>query len=78
MGTIDIFSNPPMMQLIGSKELTIDGCKGIDEYSENRIRVKTACGIVIVSGFDLNIKYMSVSAMVIEGTIAEIKFDDRG
>ena len=77
MGAVDIFANPPIMQVVGSKELTIDGCKGIVEYSENIIKVKTACGIVIVNGFDLNIRYMSVSAMIIEGAIAEIKFDDR-
>ena len=65
------------VKIIGNKELTIDGFKGIVEYSENIIKVKTACGIVAVSGFDLNIKYLSVTAMVIEGAITDISYEDK-
>ena len=71
------FTNMPAIQLIGSRELTLDGCKGIAEYSDYAIKIKTSCGAVTVSGHCLNIKYLSVNSVVIEGKIRCVEFCDR-
>ena len=71
------FTNMPTIQLIGSRELTLDGCKGIAEYSDYTIKIKTTCGVVSVSGYCLNIKYLSMSSVVIEGKIQCVEFCGR-
>ncbi len=67
----------PTLQIIGSRELTLDGCKGIAEYSDYAVMIKTACGLISVSGQKLNIKYLSVNSVVIEGKISGIEFIER-
>ena len=71
------FTNMPTIQLIGSRELTLDGCKGIAEYTDNAIKIKTTCGVISVSGYCLNIKYLSVNSVVIEGKIQCVEFCGR-
>ena len=71
------FTNMPTIQLIGSRELTLDGCKGIAEYSDYAVKLKTTCGLISVSGHCLNIKYLSVSSVVIEGKIVCVEFCGR-
>ena len=67
----------PCIQIIGNRELTLDGFKGIAEYTNNDIKIKTACGIICISGNNLNIKYLSITAVVIEGNISCIEFLDK-
>ena len=71
-------TNASTLQVVGSRELTIDGCRGIVEYSDYSIKIKTTDGTVMIEGHSLNIKYLSVSSVVIEGRITGIDFLDRG
>lgn len=67
-------TNTPTIQLIGDKELTLDGCRGIVEYTDYSIKIKASCGVISVFGQRLNIKYLSVNSVVIEGRISSLEF----
>ena len=69
-------TNGTIMEICSDKQITIDGCKGISEYSDFTIKIKTANGLVAVSGRYLSIKYLSVSSVVIEGKILNVEFVD--
>lgn len=64
----------PMMEVCSNREITIDGCRGITEYSEYTIKISTSHGVIAIEGKKLNIKYLSVSSVVIEGIIKGIEF----
>lgn len=67
-------NNGPIMEVCSDRQITVDGCRGIVEYSEYVIKIKTSEGIVSVSGKSLNIKYLSISSVVVEGFITCIEF----
>lgn len=64
----------PMMEVCSNREITIDGCRGIAEYNENGVKINTTDGIVAICGRSLNIKYLSVTSVVIAGYITSIEF----
>ena len=71
------FTGMPTIQLIGSREFTLDGCKGIAEYSDYAIKIRTSCGVVCICGHRLNIRYLSINSVVVEGRISSVEFLDR-
>ncbi len=71
-------TNASAVQIIGGKELTLDGCRGILEYSDFSVKIRTTDGAVTISGQNLNIKYISVNSVVIEGGITCVEFEKQG
>lgn len=70
------FTNAPVIQLITNRRLTVEGCKGIEEYSDITIKIKTADGIAAAYGSGLNIKFLSTTAVIVEGRINRVEFED--
>lgn len=68
------FNSGTMMEICSNREITVDGCRGIAEYSECVIKINTNQGLIAIEGKNLNIKYLSVSSVVIEGIIKSIEF----
>ena len=70
------FTSTPVIQLVGNKRLTVEGCKGIEEYSDIVIKVKTADGTAAAYGSGLNIKFLSTTAVIVEGRINRVELED--
>lgn len=66
----------PVMEICSNREITLDGCRGIAEYTEYEIRLRTSHGIIAIDGKNLNIKYLSTSSIVVQGVIKKIEFSD--
>lgn len=62
------------LELYGNRELVIDGCKGILEYSEELIRLNLGKNLTKITGRSLQIKCMTASSVVIEGYILSLEF----
>ncbi|MBQ2604637.1 MAG: YabP/YqfC family sporulation protein [Acutalibacteraceae bacterium] len=69
-------ANTPNIQLFGDKQITVDGCKGVDEYSDLYIKIKTNEGLLTVGGRYLNIKLLTVTSIIVEGKILSVEFED--
>ncbi len=69
-------TNRPVSEIIGNRQLTVEGCKGIEEYTEVLIKVKTTDGTLAAYGSDLNIKLLSTSAVIVGGVINRVEFED--
>lgn len=74
----DIMLDLPKITLLGSLELSIENHKGIIEYTNEKIRVKSKEGIIKILGKDLLIKTIIKEAIIISGKISSIEFEGRG
>lgn len=70
----EIVLNLPLITLVGKDELNIENYKGIIEYSDVKIRVKTTCGILKIEGRALTIKQLTNENLVIRGHITELLY----
>lgn len=64
----------PHIEMIGNREIIIDGCKGVVEYDENLIKLNTGELVISFTGFNLLIKSFDSDVAVITGEISEIGF----
>jgi sporulation protein YqfC len=62
------------IELDGNREMILDGCKGILEYSDEKIRICTDGCTVGVSGDNLLIKNYNESQLFITGKIIALEF----
>lgn len=70
----DLTSNIPLIEMTGNIEITIEGCTGVLKYESENIKVNTKSMVISVTGRSLKLKYLSSSALVIEGTVLKIEF----
>ena len=65
---------PPKIEINSDKEAVVYGCRGILEYSPERIRLITSKMTIRFCGFDLVITSMDRAAVVVCGKIISIEF----
>ena len=69
-------ANRPVTELWSNRKLTLEGCRRIEEYNDNCIKIKTSDGTAAVYGRELTIAFLSTSAIIIEGYINRIEFEE--
>lgn len=67
-------SRLPIIEITGNKEITIEGSTGVLKYQEDNIKVNTKSVVISVKGRGLKLKYLSSSALIIEGTVLCLEF----
>ena len=65
----------PLVQLNGSRQVTVEGHRGIRQYSPERIEVRTVRGCVCIEGRDLHVALLSRDCMVIRGTVRALSLE---
>lgn len=70
----EIFSDAPIFEMRGNKEIVIEGSKGVIEYTDELIRINTSLGLVCFSGRNLNLKCITSGELIINGFILSIQF----
>jgi len=60
------------MVLLGNKEFLIENNKGIIEYENNKVRINTISGEIIVEGENLTINEISDGELIVNGKIKAI------
>lgn len=68
------FSGVPRLEMIGNREIIVDGCKGIVEYDENLIKLNAGTLVIGFKGTQMIIQTFDNDVAVIGGEIAEITF----
>ena len=64
----------PRIELSGNRRALVEGCQSILEYDEDRIRLRTAAGIVRFLGRDLCMNCLNPSCAVITGQLLSVEF----
>lgn len=73
---MDFLSKKCHIELDGNNSATLEGSKGVLEYSTDCIRVSVDNFIVSFEGRQLTLKCISPTALTIQGSILNIGFSD--
>lgn len=70
----EVVSDFPKIVLAGNQEVSIENFNGLIEYTTQKIRMNTKCGILVIDGIELEIRKMTADYIMIKGTIIQIGF----
>ncbi len=70
----EALSDEPKLETLGNREIIVEGCKGIAEYSESLIKLNTGSLIMGFQGVEMLIQSFDNGVAVIKGIITEITF----
>ena len=71
----ELTENSPKFTIIGFDEMLIENYKGILEYEEFYIKVKTEIGNVNISGFNLSLEKVTADDISVKGKIESIDIE---
>lgn len=72
----EISENTPKLTILGFDEMLIENYKGILEYEDFFIRVKTEIGIININGFNLNLNQITDEDILVKGNIENIDLEN--
>lgn len=70
----EALSDEPKLETLGNREIIVEGCKGVVEYSESLIKLNTGKLIMGFKGTEMLIQSFDNGVAVIKGIITEITF----
>ncbi len=70
----EMFYDEPRIEMLGNREIIVDGCKGVVEYDETTIRLSLGECVLSLCGDDMIIKSFDSEVAVICGRICGISF----
>lgn len=70
----EVISDYPKIVMLGNHEVTIENFMGLIEYTMQKVRVSTKCGILVIDGIKLEASRMTAEQLIIKGTILQISF----
>ena len=65
----------PKVTILKFEEMLIENYKGILEYQDFFIRIKTSIGIININGFNLSLEEMTVDDIIVKGKIESVDFE---
>ena len=68
-------TSEPSIQLLGNKEVSVEGCKGVVDYYETQIKLRLPKGYIIFRGDGLSIFSLTDTSALIRGKIGSIEFE---
>ena len=63
------------LEVIDSREAVLEGCRGVLEYGQQRIRLNCGRRIVCFLGDELELRCLTAETAVVTGRIMAIQFD---
>jgi hypothetical protein len=68
------FAGGSKIMLSSNKEAVVEGCRGILEYSDDRIKLNIGGGTLLFVGTNLSIDSLTVNGVVISGKFTSVEF----
>lgn len=65
----------PKLTILKFEEVLIENYKGILEYQDFFVRIKTNIGIININGFKLTLEEMTIDDIIVKGKIESIDFE---
>lgn len=62
------------IELIGNREISVDGCRGILQYDESVVKLNLGNMILKITGSSLTIPVMAAEQTTVTGNIASVEF----
>ncbi len=70
----EIVMNLPLITITGSEEIAIENFKGVIEYTPERIRINTSCGVLKIMGRGLLLKQVTSENILVTGNVAGLEY----
>ncbi len=70
----DILKNEPILHMVGINRVDIENHRGIIEYTDEKLRVDTKIGLVIIKGRNLLISEIDKYTISVFGKIKNIEY----
>ena len=70
----EIIFNLPLITMVGNEEINIENYKGVIEYSPEKIRINTECGVLKINGEKLSFKQITAENIIVTGTIQTLEY----
>ncbi len=67
-------SNLPHLELLGNRQVTVEGSKGILKYADDTIRLNAGSMVITFSGRNLNVRCIGTDCTMVDGFISNIEF----
>lgn len=64
----------PRIEIVGNRNVIIDGCDGIIDYDDEKVSVKLGRLKVDISGKSLRLKVLTLNSAIIEGYIRSVEY----
>lgn len=71
----DVIMDLPKISICGDKEVFIENHKGLDQYDNDCIKIKTDDGLVIIKGENLRIIVLEYTTIVVNGTFKSVEYE---
>ena len=71
----EVYSNIPKIIITGFEELIIENFKGILEYEEFFVRIRTHIGVININGYNLNLQNMTNDDIKVTGKIESLDIE---
>ena len=71
----EVYNQEPKITIIGFDEMLIENYKGILEYEEFYIKIKTSLGNININGFNLSLEQVTEEDVSVKGTIESFDID---
>ena len=71
-----VHADVPHIEMQGNREAVVDGCRGVLEYEEDKIKLDAGMCVLLFRGSDLTIKTYSDSLTEITGEIIAVEFEN--
>ena len=70
----EIIFNLPLITIVGNEEINIENYKGVIEYSPEKIRINTECGVLKINGEKLSFKQITAENIIVTGIIQTLEY----
>jgi len=64
----------PLITVTGSEQVSVENFKGVIEYSEQRVRINTQCGVLKIVGRGLTLKQLTSENILVTGSIMGLEY----
>lgn len=70
----DVMLGVPIVTMTGQLEVNVENYRGILEYTDILIRIKSKCGQIRITGTNLQIAYYTNDEMKITGRVEKVEY----
>lgn len=70
----DVITDTERIVIVGNRNVNIEGFRGIDEYSDEKIAVRIKGGVFSVSGEELTVEEITDERIRLKGYIKSVEF----
>ena len=70
----EVTMNLPLITVTGSEQVSVENFKGVIEYTAERVRINTPCGVLKITGRGLTLKQITSENILVVGSVTGLEY----